>query len=60
MLQLYFSGIMMETIVPTKEIKDATNEFLENGHLRKLKWSMIYVLSKTWVLSYLLNYVCNW
>ena len=37
MLQLYFSGIMMETIVPTKEIKDATNEFLENGHLRKLK-----------------------
>ena len=28
------TGIMMETILPTKEIKDGVNEFLDNGNLR--------------------------
>ena len=28
------TGIMMETMVPSKDIKDGINEFLEDGHLR--------------------------
>ena len=28
------TGVMMETIVPTKEIKDGVNEFLDNGRIR--------------------------
>lgn len=32
---------MMETIVPTKEIKEGINEFLENGCLRvRIVWKV--------------------
>ena len=28
------TGVMMETMVPTKDVKDGVNEFLEDGSLR--------------------------
>ena len=35
------TGIMMETIVPTKEIKDGVNEFLDNGWLKvRIIWKI--------------------
>ena len=35
------TGIMMETIVPTKEIKDGVNEFLDNGCLKvRIFWKI--------------------
>ena len=35
------TGIMMETIVPTKEIKDGVNEFLDNGWLKvRIIWKV--------------------
>ena len=40
-IHFHGSGIMMETIVPTKEIKDGINEFLENGNLRiRIVWKV--------------------
>ena len=33
------TGVVMETIVPTKEVRDGTNEFLENGVLKvRIVW----------------------
>ena len=35
------NGIVMETIVPTKEIKEGINEFLDNGVLRvRIVWKV--------------------
>ena len=35
------TGVMMETIVPTKDIKDGVNEFLEAGGLRvRILWGI--------------------
>ena len=33
------TGVMMETIVPTKEVKEGVNEFLDGGKLRvRILW----------------------
>ena len=35
------TGVMMETMVPTKDVKDGVNEFLEEGYLRlRIVWKL--------------------